>query len=62
MELEKKTIVWLTADEVQNAVREYAREKGYGVSVFARVSGLEALNEARHSVGVVTLHSTEEVS
>ena len=66
MEIEGKTLVWLTAGEVEIAVRNYAREAmneraGHAISATARVSGLDKLNEARHSVSVMVLHSNVEV-
>jgi len=62
MEIEGKTVVWLTADEVQIAVRNYVRENGPPVSPCARVGGLDDLTEARHAVSVLVVHSNEEVT
>lgn len=66
MELEKKTVVWLTAGEVHIAIRAYVRatledELDMTVSPCSRVSGLDGLSEAKHAVSVLVTHSNEEV-
>lgn len=65
MEIEGKTVLWLTASEVEIACRNYAREQtkdrpGQAISATARVTGLD-LPEAKHAVSVLVLHVHEEV-
>lgn len=67
MEIEGKTVVWLTSLEVEIACRNYARKKmeavpGHAISATARVSGLDKLIAGtKRVVSVLVVHSTEEV-
>ncbi len=61
MQVEKKTLVWLTVAEVQVACRNYARTQGQDVSICAKVTGLDELTEAKHAVSVMVEYTNKEV-
>ena len=58
---ETKELIWLTADEVEKAVREYARAAGAKVTSYAAVTGLSGLSEAKCAVAVSVESSSEVV-
>lgn len=67
MNVEKTTLVWLTAGEVHAAVRDYVRSRlgitpGQDVSPSAGVTGLDSLTEAKFAVSVVLVQSKEVVT
>lgn len=51
MDIETNAVAWLTAKEVEDAVRAYVRTRGYEVRGYAKVTGLE-LGEEKHAVSV----------
>ena len=60
MNVESTELVWLTAKEVEQAIRAFVRTKGFQVTNHARVTGLE-FSDAREVVNVRTSHSMSEV-
>ncbi len=61
MNVESSEIVWLTANEAEQAIRDFVKAKGFKVLRWAPVGGLGGLSEAKHAVSVQTQKHTHEV-
>ena len=61
MNVESTETVWLTANEAEQAIRDFVRAKGFKVLAYARVSGLGDISEAKNAVSVQVTHNTHEV-
>jgi hypothetical protein len=67
MNYEHKELAWLTASEVEEAVRDFVREKGFTVQPGANVGGLwrgvqGAAPEYKNAVSVSIKDQTSEYS
>lgn len=61
MNVEQTETVWLTAKEVEQAIRAFVRAKGFQVTSHAPVTGLWEIGDAREAVNVRISHNMSEV-